>query len=249
MIFWEYLGIRWQQLLVGACQHVGAVFPCRVVATVLGVLTGVLTHRTEWAGNLAITMTASILTVPSLALLGLLVPVVGLGVAPAVIALTLYGLLPVVRNAVVGLRRVDPGADHPRRRGRHRHQPRGAPPHHRLRHPGHGSLPAHDRHREHRARTEDGRPARREGAGPAPGRPADPGGRRGRARAERRHRDARHLRRRRRTRGPGLLRHHQPAHAGAAARLRTDPRHGADHGLAPGTLVELLLRPRGLEVD
>ena len=53
-----------------------------VVATVLGVLTGVLTYRTEWAGNLAITMTASILTVLSLALLGLLVPVVGLGVAP-----------------------------------------------------------------------------------------------------------------------------------------------------------------------
>jgi len=106
--FWEHLGIRCQQLLVGVYQHDSAVFPCMVVATVLGVLIGVLTYRTEWAGNLAITLTASILTVPSLALLGLLVPVVGLGVAPAVIALTLYGLLPVVRNAVVGLHVVDP---------------------------------------------------------------------------------------------------------------------------------------------
>lgn len=108
MTFWEYLGTRCRQLQVGASQHDGAVFPCMVVATVLGVLTGVLAYRTEWAGNLAITMTASILTVPSLALLSLLVPVVGLGAAPAVIALTLYGLLPVVRNAVVGLRGVDP---------------------------------------------------------------------------------------------------------------------------------------------
>ncbi|MEV5480138.1 MULTISPECIES: ABC transporter permease [Streptomyces] len=108
MTFWEYVGTRCQQLLVDAYQHAGAVFPCRVVATVLGGLTGLLTYRTEWAGNLAITMTASILTVPSLTLLGLPVPVVGLGVAPAVIALTLYGLLPVVRNAVVGLRGVDP---------------------------------------------------------------------------------------------------------------------------------------------
>ncbi|WP_405805146.1 ABC transporter permease [Streptomyces sp. NBC_00210] len=108
MSFWEYLGTRYQQLLVDACQHASAVFQCMVVATVLGVLIGVLTYRTEWAGNLAITTTASILTVPSLALLGLLVPVVGLGVAPTVIALTLYGLLPVVRNAVVGLRGVDP---------------------------------------------------------------------------------------------------------------------------------------------
>ncbi|MFK4221918.1 ABC transporter permease [Streptomyces sp. NPDC019890] len=108
MSFWEYLGTRYQQLLVDAYQHASAVFQCMVVATVLGVLIGVLTYRTAWAGNLAITTTASILTVPSLALLGLLVPVVGLGVAPTVIALTLYGLLPVVRNAVVGLRGVDP---------------------------------------------------------------------------------------------------------------------------------------------
>ena len=108
MSFWEYLGTRYQQLLVDAYQHASDVFQCMVVATVLGVLIGVLTYRTEWAGNLAITTTASILTVPSLALLGLLVPVVGLGVAPTVIALTLYGLLPVVRNAVVGLRGVDP---------------------------------------------------------------------------------------------------------------------------------------------
>ncbi|WP_328667285.1 ABC transporter permease [Streptomyces sp. NBC_00322] len=108
MSFWEYLGTRYQQLLVDAYQHASAVFQCMVVATLLGVLIGVLTYRTEWAGNLAITTTASILTVPSLALLGLLVPVVGLGVAPTVIALTLYGLLPVVRNAVVGLRGVDP---------------------------------------------------------------------------------------------------------------------------------------------
>ncbi|MGW1491946.1 ABC transporter permease [Streptomyces sp. NPDC002402] len=108
MSFWEYLGTRYQQLLVDAYQHASAVFQCMVLATVLGVLIGVLTYRTEWAGNLAITTTASILTVPSLALLGLLVPVVGLGVAPTVIALTLYGLLPVVRNAVVGLRGVDP---------------------------------------------------------------------------------------------------------------------------------------------
>ncbi|MGP3950110.1 ABC transporter permease [Streptomyces sp. 7N604] len=108
MNFWEYLGTRYQQLLVDSYQHASAVFQCMVAATVLGVLIGVLTYRTEWAGNLAITTTATILTVPSLALLGLLVPVVGLGVAPTVIALTLYGLLPVVRNAVVGLRGVDP---------------------------------------------------------------------------------------------------------------------------------------------
>ncbi|MET9394801.1 ABC transporter permease [Streptomyces sp. NPDC006624] len=108
MNFWEYLVNRHQQLLTDAYQHASAVFQCMVVATVLGVLLGVATYRSEWAGNLATTTTATVLTVPALALIGLLVPIVGLGVPPTVIALTLYGLLPVVRNAIVGLRGVDP---------------------------------------------------------------------------------------------------------------------------------------------
>jgi osmoprotectant transport system permease protein len=106
--FWDYVAGRHQQLLTDAYQHASAVFQCMVVATVLGVLIGVATYRSEWAGNLATTTTATILTVPALALIGLLIPVVGLGVPPTVIALTLYGLLPVVRNAIVGLRGVDP---------------------------------------------------------------------------------------------------------------------------------------------
>jgi osmoprotectant transport system permease protein len=106
--FWEYLVNRHQQLLTDAYQHASAVFQCMVVATLLGVLIGVVTYRSEWAGNLATTTTATILTVPALALIGLLIPLVGLGVPPTVIALTLYGLLPVVRNAIVGLRGVDP---------------------------------------------------------------------------------------------------------------------------------------------
>ncbi|AMW10770.1 ABC transporter permease [Streptomyces qaidamensis] len=108
MNFWEYLVNRHQQLLTDAYQHASAVFQCMVVATLLGVLIAVAGYRSEWAGNLATTTTATILTVPALALIGLLIPLVGLGVPPTVIALTLYGLLPVVRNAIVGLRGVDP---------------------------------------------------------------------------------------------------------------------------------------------
>nr|WP_202498379.1 ABC transporter permease [Streptomyces sp. SID5469] len=104
----EYLGSHRQQLLTDAYQHASAVFQCMVVATAIGVVVGVVTYRSEWAGNLATTTTSTILTMPSLAMIGLLIPVVGLGVPPTVIALTLYGLLPIVRNAIVGLRGVDP---------------------------------------------------------------------------------------------------------------------------------------------
>lgn len=108
MSFWSYLGTRHQQLLADAFQHASAVFQCMVLATVIGVALGVLTYRSEWAGNLAVTATSTVLTIPSLALIGLLIPVLGLGVPPTVTALTLYGLLPIVRNAIVGLRGVDP---------------------------------------------------------------------------------------------------------------------------------------------
>ncbi|MCX4823423.1 ABC transporter permease [Streptomyces sp. NBC_01142] len=108
MSFLEYLSTRHQQLLTDAYQHASAVFQCMVVATLLGILIGVVSYRSTWGGSLAITSTATFLTVPSLALIGLLIPLVGLGVAPSVIALTLYGLLPIVRNSIVGLRGVDP---------------------------------------------------------------------------------------------------------------------------------------------
>ncbi|MET8470472.1 ABC transporter permease [Streptomyces sp. NPDC006422] len=108
MNFWDYLTARHQQLLADAYQHASAVFQCMVLATLIGIVIGVISYRSEWAGNLATTATSTILTIPSLAMIGLLIPIVGLGVAPTVIALTLYGLLPIVRNAIVGLRGVDP---------------------------------------------------------------------------------------------------------------------------------------------
>lgn len=108
MSFWAYLSTRHQQLLTDAFQHASAVFQCMVIATALGVAIGVLTYRSDWGGNVAVTSTSTVLTIPSLAMIGLLIPIVGLGVAPTVIALTLYGLLPIVRNCIVGLRGVDP---------------------------------------------------------------------------------------------------------------------------------------------
>ncbi|MFD5117659.1 ABC transporter permease [Streptomyces sp. NPDC058385] len=108
MNFWEYISTAHQQLLADAYQQASAVFQCMVAATVIGVVIGVITYRSEWAGNLATLTTSTILTIPSLAMIGLLIPIVGLGVPPTVISLTLYGLLPIVRNSIVGLRGVDP---------------------------------------------------------------------------------------------------------------------------------------------
>ncbi|ORV90996.1 ABC transporter permease [Mycolicibacterium iranicum] len=105
---WDYIGAHYPQLVFDSYQHVSAVVQSVLIATAVGVLIGVLSYRSPLAANLATTTSSVILTVPSFALLGLLIPLFGLGVIPSVAALVLYSLLPIVRNTIVGLNAVDP---------------------------------------------------------------------------------------------------------------------------------------------
>ncbi|TDP96026.1 osmoprotectant transport system permease protein [Labedaea rhizosphaerae] len=105
---WEFIGQRWNVLVPEALLHASAVLQCTLIAAVLGVLLGVLVYRSPAGSAIATALTSAILTIPSFALIGLLIPVLGLGVPPTVVALVLYGLLPIVRNTIVGLDGVDP---------------------------------------------------------------------------------------------------------------------------------------------
>ena len=105
---WDYLTSHQSQLLFDSYQHVSAVVQSVLLATVVGVAVGVLTYRNQFAANLATTTSSIILTVPSFALLGLLIPVFGLGVATSIAALVLYSLLPIIRNTIVGLTAIEP---------------------------------------------------------------------------------------------------------------------------------------------
>ncbi len=89
-------------------EHAEVVLISLGIAVVIGIGLGVLTYRSSWARATAVGVAGVILTVPSFALFGLLLPAFGLGYPPTIIALTLYALLPIVRNTVVGLRSVDP---------------------------------------------------------------------------------------------------------------------------------------------
>ncbi|ASO17728.1 osmoprotectant transport system permease protein [Actinoalloteichus hoggarensis] len=108
MSLWEYIGSRWEQLGVDAFQHASAVVQCTLIAAIIGVLIGIAVYRSPAGSSVATALTSAILTVPSFALFGLLIPVLGLGVPPTVTALVLYALLPIVRNTIVGLGAVDP---------------------------------------------------------------------------------------------------------------------------------------------
>jgi osmoprotectant transport system permease protein len=107
MTFSEYVQTRSDELTRAFGQHALAVVVAMLIATVLGVGIGMLTWRRPRLSGFAIGICSGFLTIPSFALLGLLIPVLGLGWTPTVFALTLYSLLPIVRNTVVGLRGVD----------------------------------------------------------------------------------------------------------------------------------------------
>jgi osmoprotectant transport system permease protein len=108
--FPAYLGNNWDTVLELAIEHAIIVAIAIVIATIIGVGLGILTYRNQRARDLVLRVTGIFLTIPSLALYAILITVPGLGIGtPAVlVALTMYALLPIVRNTVTGLLGVDP---------------------------------------------------------------------------------------------------------------------------------------------
>lgn len=92
-------------------QHVVLVLVSTLAAVVVGVPAGVVAARRPRVGRFVLATASTLQTVPSLALLGFLLPlpfIGGLGVRTALVTLSVYALLPIVRNTVTGIRNVDP---------------------------------------------------------------------------------------------------------------------------------------------
>lgn len=104
----DFISTRYKQLSIDSYLHVSAAIQSVIIATVVAVLIGVAVYRSPVGSAVATALASTILTIPSFALLGLLVIRFGLGVVPTIIALVLYALLPIMRNTIVGLASVDP---------------------------------------------------------------------------------------------------------------------------------------------
>ena len=91
-------------------EHLLIVSIAVVIAIVAGVPLGTFAHRRRRLGGIALRITDVVQTIPSLAMFGFLIPLPllgGIGPRPAIVALVLYSLLPIVRSTLVGLERVD----------------------------------------------------------------------------------------------------------------------------------------------
>lgn len=94
-------------LLTALWQHLGISLAALVIAMVIAIPLAIWAVRRPKLAEGLLQLTSVLQTIPSLALLGLLIPLVGIGTVPAVIALVIYALLPIFQNTYLGIDEID----------------------------------------------------------------------------------------------------------------------------------------------
>jgi osmoprotectant transport system permease protein len=106
--FYNYLSSNYEQIINLLGQHIYLSIVSVLIAVIIGIPLGILISREPKLSKTIIGTTNVIQAVPSLALLGFLIPFIGIGSAPAIVMVVLYSLLPIVKNTYTGLTNIDP---------------------------------------------------------------------------------------------------------------------------------------------
>lgn len=88
-------------------QHIGLTFISLCIAVLVGLPLGILIVRKKQLSGIVLGIAGVLQTIPSIALLGFMIPLLGIGPKPAIVALLLYALLPIIRNTYTGILGVD----------------------------------------------------------------------------------------------------------------------------------------------
>lgn len=106
----QYVQDNSETLIALTIEHFDTIALAITIAVPIGVVLGVLITFNDRAATVVIWLSGIMMTVPSIALFGLLIPIFGIGDPPVIVALVLYSQLPIIRNTYVGLQQVDPAA-------------------------------------------------------------------------------------------------------------------------------------------
>lgn len=106
--FSEYVRQNLDDILFRTQQHALLSFLCILVATILGLLIAIGVYRSNVRTNFTISTAAVVFTLPSVALFGLLISFFGFSLASVFPVVVAYAMLPIIRNAIVGLQSADP---------------------------------------------------------------------------------------------------------------------------------------------
>jgi len=110
----HYIMNNWHTLMTLTWQHTWLVLVAVGFAIIVGVPLGILIVRFKWLTTPVLGIATIVLTIPTIALFGLMIPLFsmigqGIGALPAITAVFLYSLLPIVRNTHTALENLSPG--------------------------------------------------------------------------------------------------------------------------------------------
>lgn len=106
--FIEYMISQKTQILDLLFQHIYLTFTAIIIAILIGVPLGILVSRVKFLRKPILDFVNLVQAVPSMALLGLLIPILGIGSTPAIFMVVVYSLLPIVKNTYAGISSIDP---------------------------------------------------------------------------------------------------------------------------------------------
>lgn len=109
----EFIQANWPTLMQLTWEHIQLVGLAVGVAVLTGVPFGIYISQKESLANLVLAVAGIIMTIPSIALFGIMIPIFsiinqGIGFVPAIVALILYSQLPIIRNTYIAIKNVDP---------------------------------------------------------------------------------------------------------------------------------------------
>ena len=89
-------------------QHIAICVVAILIASIIGIFVGIIISEYKITTSPVLSIVNFIYTIPTIALLGFLIPISGIGDTTAVIALSIYALLPMVRSTYTGIQTIDP---------------------------------------------------------------------------------------------------------------------------------------------
>ncbi|MGX7129975.1 ABC transporter permease/substrate-binding protein [Enterococcus wangshanyuanii] len=107
----ETLAARKEEFIQAVVEHIQLSLLSLLIAILLAIPLAILLTNYKKVAEAVLQITGIFQTIPSLALLGLLIPIIGIGTPPAVVALVIYALFPILQNTYTGLTEIDPSLE------------------------------------------------------------------------------------------------------------------------------------------
>lgn len=104
---WSFMLQQKDKLFDQTIAHIGLTFISLLIAVLIGLPLGIFITKRKKAAGIVLGIAGILQTIPSIALLGFMIPLLGIGPIPAITALFLYALLPIIRNTYTGINEVD----------------------------------------------------------------------------------------------------------------------------------------------